>query len=335
MRYSDEELSELASKINIVDYIEQTEELHRKGSNYFAKCPFHKGDDTPSLCVYPDTNTWHCFGCGLGGTIYRWIQNKENIGFPEAVERVQEILGIEDYVPHVDCPTVKFFKKLKQDIGMKKQYIERPVLDWQTDYCDKYADELPEEWLEEGITPEAIRRYHIRIDHSANRIVYPVIDSEGRFIGVKGRTRLKDYKLLGLQKYINYNKIGTIDYFQGWQQALPAIKQTKVGIIFEGVKSCMKAWGWDIKNTFSSETANLSDAQLQLLIKFGFNEIIIAWDSDQPLSVIKANPKVQMLHRFTKVSVISDTKHLLGEKEAPVDRGRDIFEKLNRERIKI
>jgi len=335
MRYSDEELSELASKIDIVDYIEQTEELHRKGSNYFAKCPFHKGDDTPSLCVYPDTNTWHCFGCGLGGTIYRWIQNKENIGFPEAVERVQEILGIEDYVPHVDCPTVKFFKKLKQDIGMKKQYIERPVLDWQIDYCDKYADELPEEWLEEGMTPEALRAYNIRIDKNSNRIVYPVFDNKGQFIGVKGRTRIKDFKALGLQKYINYNKIGSVDYYQGWQQAYPQIKYKKSVIIFEGVKSCIKAWGWNIFNTVASETANLSDGQIQLLIKNGLHEIILAWDTDQSLSTIRNNPKVQMLHQFMRVSVISDTKHLLGEKEAPVDRGRDIFEKLYRERIKI
>ena len=335
MRYSDEELNDFASKIDLVKYIGQTEELQRKGSNFFAKCPFHIDDDTPSLCVYPDTNTWYCFGCGAGGKIYQWIQRKENVGFLESVEKVLSTLGIEDYVPHVDCPTVKFYKSLKQDIGMTKQHIQRPVLDWQADYCDIYADELPEEWLKEGITPEAMKAYHIRIDHSANRIVYPVMDNEGKFIGVKGRTRLKDYKLLKLQKYMNYNKLGTIDYFQGWQQALPAIKRTKVGIIFEGVKSCMKAWGWDIKNTIASETANLSDAQLQLLVKTGFNEIIIAWDSDQSLSAIKTNPKVQMLHRFTKVSVICDTKHLLGEKEAPVDRDKEIFEKLYNERIRI
>ena len=336
MRYEQDDLKEFASKIDIVEYIGQTEQLKRRGANYFAKCPFHEGDDTASLCIYPHNNTWYCFGCHISGNIYEWIQRKEKIGFPEAIERVLEYLGIEgEYHPQVDCPTVKFYKSLKQDIGIAKQHIQRPTLDWQADYCDIYADELPEEWLEEGITPEAMRVYHIRIDHSANRIVYPVMDNEGRFIGVKGRTRLKDYKLLKLQKYMNYNKLGTIDYFQGWQQALPAIKRTKVGIIFEGVKSCMKAWGWDIKNTIASETANLSDAQLQLLVKTGFNEIIIAWDSDQSLSAIKANPKVQMLHRFTKVSVICDTKHLLGEKEAPVDRDKEIFEELYNERIRI
>ena len=220
MRYSQDELDEIARKINLVDYIEQTEELHRKGENYFIKCPFHKGDDTPSLCIYPETNSWHCFGCGKGGTIYNWIMAKDNVRFKDSVERVIEILGIE-FKPVVETPTVQFFKSVKkQDVGMKKQEVERKVLDWENDYENKYSDELPQEWLDEDMTAEALRAYNIRIDKASNRIVYPVFDSDGTFIGVKGRTRLKEYKLLGLQKYMNYNKIGTITFFQGWQQAL-------------------------------------------------------------------------------------------------------------------
>ena len=55
MRYDQEKLNELAEKIDIVELIGQTEELHRKGQNYFCCCPFHKNDDTPSLCIYPET----------------------------------------------------------------------------------------------------------------------------------------------------------------------------------------------------------------------------------------------------------------------------------------
>ena len=334
MRYEEDELNKLASAINIVDYIGQTEELQRKGPNYFTQCPFHTGDDTPSLCIYPDTNTWHCFGCGAGSNVLNWIQMKEGLNFYETVEKAMSLTGIK-IKKRVDCPTVKFLKSLKQDIGMEKQHIERHILDWQADYFDKYSDELPEEWLEEGITPEAMNAYNIRIDHSSNRIVYPVLDQNGQFIGVKGRTRIKDYKLLKLQKYINYNKLGALTYFQGWQQALPAIRETKTIIIFEGVKSCMKAWGWNSKNTVASETANLSDGQLQLLIQTGLNEVIIGWDSDQSLSVIRNNPKVQMLHRFTKVSAIVDRYKLLDEKMAPVDKGEEVYFKLLDGRIRL
>ena len=53
MRYSGDELAEIAEKIDIVDYISQTEELHRMGQYYTTRCCFHEGDDTPSLRVYP------------------------------------------------------------------------------------------------------------------------------------------------------------------------------------------------------------------------------------------------------------------------------------------
>lgn len=338
MRYSDEELNDFASQIDIVDYIGQTEELQRKGPYYFTKCPFHTGDNTPSLCIYPDTDSWCCFGCGAGGKIYQWIQKKDNLNFVEAVNKVIQILGV-GYHPVNDCSAVKFYKELKQDIGIKKQYIEqhieRPILDWQKDYCEKYVDELPEEWLNEDMTEEALRTYNIRIDKASNRIVYPVLDSAGKLIGVKGRTRLKDFKALKIQKYANYNKIVTIDYFQGWQQAFPAINSTKSVIIFEGIKSCIKAWGWGIKNTVAAETAKISDGQLQLLIKNGLREVIFGFDSDQSLVALRNDTKVQMLHRFTKVSAICDNHHLLGTKEAPVDRGKEVFEKLYNERIRI
>ena len=164
--------------------------------------------------------------------------------------------------------------------------------------------------------------------------MYPVFDADGCFIGIKGRTRIKAYKELGLSKYMNYNKIGTIDFFQGWQQALPYIKKKKQVIIFEGIKSCIKAWGWDIRNTVASETAALSEGQLQLLIKTGIPEVIIAWDSDQKYKDIVRDNKIQMLKRFTTVSIISDNKGWLDNKEAPVDRGEWLFRELLDRRIK-
>ena len=338
-RYSNEELAEIAKQVDIVEYIEQTEELHRRGQNWFIKCPFHEGDDTPSLCVYPDSQSWHCFGCGKGGSIYNWIVDKEGLTFGEAIERVTKLAGIE-LTPRIETPTVQFLKSLQKQkestMKPKSQTTERKELYWKPDYYDKYSDELPQEWIDEGMTPEALRKYEVRIDHSANRIVYPVVDSENRLIGVKGRTRIKDYKLLGLQKYMNYTKIGTIDYFAGWFEALKAAKAQKQIIIFEGIKSCIKACGWGILNTVSSESANLTDGQIQLLIKNGFGEVIIGWDNDQPLSKIAGDSKIQMLKRFAKVSIINDTANLLqGEKMAPVDKGEEVFRELLDRRIKI
>lgn len=334
MKYDQEKLDELAEQINIVDLIGQTEELHRKGQNYFTKCPFHAEDNTPSLCIYPHTNKWYCFGCNAGSSVYDWIMKKNNVSFYGAVEAVSRMVGT-DIEQYVESESIAFLKQLKKQKNKSVEVNTRKILDFTEDYVNKYSDELPEEWLAEDMTEEALRTYNIRIDHNANRIVYPVFDADNNFIGVKGRTRIKAYKELGLSKYMNYYKIGTCDYFQGWQQALPEIKNRKSVIIFEGIKSCIKSWGWNIRNTVASETSKLSDGQLQLLIKSGIPEVIIAWDSDQKFQSIIQDPKIQMLKKFTNLYVVVGQTSLLGEKAAPVDKGEAIFRELLRKKVKV
>lgn len=333
--YSQEQLEEMANKIDIVEYIGQTEQLQKKGNNYFCCCPFHKGDDTPSLCIYPDKNNWYCFGCGAGSSIYDWIMKYNNLSFKDAIEVVEELSGSE-LEQFSESESIKLLKQLEK----KKSIIDTPVnvrktLDFTEDYLNKYSDELPEEWLNEDMSAEALKTYNIRIDHDANRIVYPVMDAEGNFISVKGRTRIENYKELGLSKYINYYKIGTIDYFQGWQQAEQAIKEQGHVIIFEGIKSSIKSWGWNIKNTVAAETSKLSDGQVKVLIKSGVREVTIAFDSDQKFKDIIKDSKIQLLKKFTKISIITDDKKRLGEKMAPVDMGESIFRDLLEERIVI
>lgn len=334
MKYSQEKLNELAEKIDIVELIGQTEELHRKGQNYFCCCPFHKNDDTPSLCIYPETNKWYCFGCGAGSSVYDWICKKYNLSFIESVDRVKDITGSSINM-YEESESVNLLRKLKKIKQVKDDKVQRETLDFQADYLDKFSDEIPEEWLAEDMTEEALKTYNIRIDYNANRIVYPVFDADNNFIGVKGRTRIKAYKELGLSKYMNYYKIGTIDYFQGYQQATEEIKNKRSVIIFEGIKSCIKAWGWGIKNTVASETSKLSDGQLQLLIKYGIPEVIIAWDSDQNYRDIIRDSKIQMLKKFTNLYVVVGQTSLLGEKAAPVDKGEKIFRELLERKVKV
>ena len=297
MRYNNEQLEELANKVNIVDLIGETETLRKQGQNYFTNCPFHNGDNTPSLCINPVNNKWHCFGCGAGSSVYDWVMQKYNKTFPEALETICRVVG-EEPKEYIESESIAFLKQLKkQNHTNKIQDNIRKTLDFTEQYQNKYSDELPQEWVDEGMTAEALKTYEIRIDHNANRIVYPIYDADGNFIGVKGRTRLAAYKELGLAKYMNYQKIGTIDYFAGWGQALPSIKSKKSVIIFEGIKSCIKAYGWGITNTVASETSKLSDGQLQLLIKTGISEIIIGWDSDQSFKSIISDSKIQMLKK--------------------------------------
>ena len=338
MKYNSEQIKELAEKVDLVEYIGKTEELHRRGDCYVINCPFHKDDNDPSLSIRPSTNRWHCFGCGATGNIFDWIQAYEGKTFPEALEQVCEMLG-EEPEEYIESETVAYLKQQKkQQMKIKKsaEQPQRTILDFTEDYLYKFSDELPQEWLDEDMTEEALRHYNIMIDPNANRIVYPVFDADGNFIGVKGRTRLKEYKALKLSKYMNYHKVGTIDYFAGYVEAADEIKREKSVIIFEGIKSCIKAYGWGIRNTMASETSALSEGQLRFLIRAGIPEVIFGWDNEERFQDIATDTNINILKRFTKVSVIYDRHRLLPElKMAPVDAGKEVFERLLKERIKL
>ena len=179
--------------------------------------------------------------------------------------------------------------------------------------------------------------FNIRIDNEANRIIYPVYDKEFRLIGFKGRTRYENYKAIGIQKYMNYTKIGTTDFFVGMKEQYEKINQLKKVIIFEGIKSVMKAYDWGYDYTLAAETSCLNDEQIKILIQMGIKDITIAFDSD--VDIKKIRESTTMLRKFANVFILRDRRfirdRLLGEKEAPVDRGREIFETLLAERRKL
>jgi DNA primase len=201
----------------------------------------------------------------------------------------------------------------------------------------KYSHEDITEWIDEGILQEVMDLFEVRINDRDNRIVYPVYDINGNLINIKGRTRYKNYKELRIPKYINYYPIGTMDYFQGLNITLPFIKDQNEMIIFESVKSVMKAYGWGYKNCASAEKHTITDEQLKLLVRLRVN-IVFAFDSDISYSDKDIKKTIDVLKRITNVYVIYDRKGLLGGKDAknaPVDLSREIWEQLYFNKTKV
>jgi DNA primase len=333
--YNREALDEMCSKVNLLEYAENTMEFKRNGNDSFVThCTLHE-DKTPSLSICPSKNMFHCFSCGKGGNIINWLMTFENMSFNDAVDKVGNLTGID--VKHLkQCNSMKTFKEIKRITqNSKKISIQRKILN--NDEIEKYKDEIPQEWVDEGINPQVMKKFNIRIDEKANRIVYPVYDNELNLIGIKGRTRYENYKLLGIPKYSNYYKIGTTDYFEGMKVTYEKISQTKKCFIFEGLKSVMKAYGWGYENSIAAETSCLNEEQVKLLIKLKIKEVTICFDSDVGIKKIK--DCTDILRKFCNVYVVTDRRfirdRLLGEKESPVDRGREVFETLLSERRKI
>jgi len=86
--------AEVKNKLSVVDVVGETVSLKKAGTTYKGLCPFH-GEKTPSFVVTPGRDSWHCFGCGLGGDIFSFVMQRDSVPFPEALKILAAKAGVE------------------------------------------------------------------------------------------------------------------------------------------------------------------------------------------------------------------------------------------------
>ena len=335
MRYSQDVLQELASKVDLYEYAKNTVEFTKDSGNvHYCECIFHD-EKTPSLAFFEESNTYHCFGCGAHGNIFNWLMATEGLTFMQAVEKVAGIngLGLQDCIESESMSIYKELQKSKKNISKSEKSVERTILSPDKDYFSKYNKEYPQEWLGEGITKEAMDAYEIMIDPAANRIIYPVYDNDFNMIGIKGRTRYENFKDMGIAKYMNYNKIGMVDYLTGMKQAIETVQSTGEIIVFEGIKSCMKLMSWDINNSVSAETCELNPFQFNQLLKMRIKTVVLAFDKG--VSIDKYRKMCKKYRSYFNLYAIIDAHNLLEDKMSPADAGKEIWEELYSQKVRI
>ena len=332
MNYDDEMLRQINEDSDLCAYASQSLQFKKRGDDYFTNCPFHV-DVTPSLSFSPEKNSYYCFSCGKSGGMIGYLIDFEGLSFDEAVDKAAKLANV-DLSKMCQSKTMIFLKKYKMLQEQQKEKYQHEILPAST--LDKYSKYKVQEWLDEGIKQEVMDLFSVRIDDIGNRIVYPVYDIDGNLINIKGRTRYENYKQLKLAKYINYYAVGVMDYFQCLETTLPYIQKNEV-IIFESIKSVMKAYGWGYKNCVSAEKHTLTPEQIELLIKLRVN-VVLAYDSDVKYFNGEVRDDIDKLRRVTNVYIIDDKQKLLGgekTKNSPVDCGLDIWEDLYSSKRKV
>lgn len=333
VKYDDSVIDEIIENIDLVDYVGHQLDLKQQGREYFAHCPKHI-DKTPSLSITPANNKFYCFSCGRGGNIINYMMLYEGMSYEQAIEKAARLANV-DLAHMCQSQTVLINRKLKK---MVKRMEKEPhkILEWKE--YERYKVSSVPEWESEGISPQVLRTYDIRIDEDANRIVYPVTDMEGNLINIKGRTRFENYKLLKVPKYINYYPVGVLDYFQGYAQAKDYIAESGEVKIFESIKSPMKLWEAGIRDCVSAESHNLTREQIEWLVKSGNKTAVLCWDSDVNYQNKSVKSYINLLKRFMNVYILNDKEGLLGgieAKNSPADCGLEIWEHLYKNRQKV
>ena len=149
MRIPEQKIEEIRSAADIVDVISGHVHLRKRGKNFIGLCPFHQ-EKTPSFTVSDDKQIFHCFGCGAGGNVFKFLMDFKNISFVEAVEEMAEHVGIKieyDSVPgdprqneledlyEINVSAARFFSEilLKSSEGdVAREYLKRRNIKPQT-----------------------------------------------------------------------------------------------------------------------------------------------------------------------------------------------------------
>lgn len=205
----------ILEKLDIVDVVSRYISLSKKGSDYIGICPFHD-DHSPSLHVSKDKQIFKCFTCGVGGNAISFISNYEHISYKDALYKAVEIAGIklsnnERVIPHKtekDCMKtfVDYYKmsiELNSNIDAKK-YCDNRGLSY--DVRQKFnigyspADKFQTiKYVRScGFSANTIEQIGISgfennqfYDKNADRIIFPIQDSQGDFVGLSAR-RFRD-----------------------------------------------------------------------------------------------------------------------------------------------
>jgi DNA primase len=208
-------IDELVARADIVEVVGARVTLKRAGSNYKGLCPFH-GEKTPSFIVTPSRGTYHCFGCSAHGTALGFLMAYDNLEFPEAVEALAEMMGLEvprenTGVPERKDDNEELYALLREAdqiyrstlrgsekaiAYLKKRGIDGPTagrfgIGYAPDAWDTVLKQLGTsdariaKLLQAGLLSanDSGRRY----DRFRDRIMFPIRSARGQVIGFGGR----------------------------------------------------------------------------------------------------------------------------------------------------
>lgn len=240
------------------------------------------------------------------------------------------------------------YDKINQIKEAPKQIVELKL------YDDTILQHLPrpiiKSWESEGISREVMLKRGIAYDPRTQSIVIPHYNINGQLVGIRERTLIKEDEIYG--KYrpailngLMYNHPLGFNLYN-LNNSKDAIKIIKKVIVFEGEKSpLLYASYFGIENdiTVACCGSNLLNNQMQLLLSLGVEEVIIAFDKqfqeigDKEWERLVKNYKTLYAKygAYVQISFMFDKGNLLGYKDSPIDRGKDVFLKLFEERVTL
>ncbi len=311
----EDNISKIKDRLNIVDVISSYIKLQKSGVNYKARCPFHN-EKSGSFFVSPERQIWHCFGCGLGGDIFGFVKQVEGVEFYESLKILAIKAGVELDPGMVTGQAQDDKKDLYLITELAMKFFEKQL--WHSDTGKKALQYL----RERGLTDDSIKKFRLGYAPDASnpllaflvtseydnkeivsagvigrtesgrlydrfraRIMFPVLDANGRAVGFSGRIYepgLASQPSEPPAKYVNTPQTAIYDksrVLYGFNDAKMDIRKKNKCLVVEGNMDVIMSHQAGATNTVASSGTALTDGHVRLIKRYTEN-LDLCFDTD-------------------------------------------------------
>ena len=303
-------IDEVRAAADIVEVVQETVPLRRVGATYKGLCPFH-GEKTPSFHVNRDKGFFHCFGCGIGGDVFKFVELRDKVGFGEAARSLAQRFGVP--VPDVrdggrdpsadaeretllkihEVAASWFREQLARPEGARarQQLAARGLSAGTIDalglgYAPPSREALKMRLQRQGFDPRLILASGLvvarddgpAVDRFRNRLMIPIARESGTVVAFGGRAMEADQG----PKYLNspetpiYSKSRTL---YGLHLTRADVRRAGMAVLVEGYFDFAQAWQAGIAPVVATCGTALTPAQAQLLRRFA-SRVVLSFDPD-------------------------------------------------------
>ncbi|MBR2503169.1 MAG: DNA primase, partial [Oscillospiraceae bacterium] len=297
-------IQELLQRNNVYDVISSHVHLKRHGRIYKGLCPFHS-EKTPSFTVYPDTQSYYCFGCGAGGDIIRFTMEINGLTYVEAVKALAQQSGmplpdeddklsrLKSRIYEMNKIAARYFHaNLNSEAGKnariylrQRQLSDKTIVNFGIGYASDDWQGLCRHLKSKGFTEDEMVSAYLAARSSKgnvydifrNRVIFPIIDLRGNVIAFGGR-RMGDE---GGPKYLNSGDTPVFKKSNGLFAMNLAKKSGKdTFILAEGYMDVISLHQAGFNNALATLGTALTSQQAKLIADYAKN-VVIAYDSDE------------------------------------------------------
>jgi DNA primase len=310
-------IEQVASANDIVEVIGSYFPLKRAGANFRALCPFHQ-EKTPSFHVSPARQSFHCFGCGVGGSVFRFVMDYEHVDFPTSVRRLAARAAIpvieeqsgssEDDRQHearrtllkLHAEAAAWFQEnlLKRELGkpardyLKKRGLTNEVArSWQLGFAPDSWDACLKWALDQGYKRGAILQSGLIklrdeerpesevYDRFRGRLMFPICNDVGEVVAFSGRILTSDTETA---KYLNSPETPLFrkgSILFGLHKTKRGLIEADCAIVCEGQLDLITLFEAGLTNVVAPQGTAFTEGQARILKRF-VSEVVLCFDAD-------------------------------------------------------